>query len=213
MALIAYTPFAIIVLISAWIPAPPLGSVPAIVNAVFISMLPFLMLLCIEVLSSGGRWCPRSAAGSGLLAAVPRLLRDPVAQVPHVPIRQGFQRGLILFGRGVPDAADPEACLVGGPGSVKGILKHHRLRRNGPQTAGGLQIDVRPGLAAVLDTADGEAEVRPQSSRSMAERAWNASLAVAMQQEMPESASPGQQPVRPRASWAPGTGTPPSPDR
>ena len=36
MALMAYTPFAIMVLISAWIPAPPLESLPAMVNAVFI---------------------------------------------------------------------------------------------------------------------------------------------------------------------------------
>ena len=35
MALMAYTPFAVMVLISAWMPAPPLESLPAIVNAVF----------------------------------------------------------------------------------------------------------------------------------------------------------------------------------
>ena len=38
-ALMAYTPLAVIVLISAWIPAPPLESLPAIVSAVFISSL------------------------------------------------------------------------------------------------------------------------------------------------------------------------------
>ena len=42
MALMAYTPLAIIVLISAWMPAPPLESLPAIVNAVLI-----FFLLCI----------------------------------------------------------------------------------------------------------------------------------------------------------------------
>ena len=36
MALMPYTPFAIMVFRSAWIPAPPLESLPAIVNAVFI---------------------------------------------------------------------------------------------------------------------------------------------------------------------------------
>ena len=36
IALIPYTPLAIIVFKSAWIPAPPLQSLPAIVNAVFI---------------------------------------------------------------------------------------------------------------------------------------------------------------------------------
>ena len=43
MALIAYTPCAIIVLISAWMPAPPLESLPAIVNAVFIIVLLYVM--------------------------------------------------------------------------------------------------------------------------------------------------------------------------
>ena len=41
MALMAYTPFAIIVLISAWMPAPPLESLPAIVTAVLILVSPF----------------------------------------------------------------------------------------------------------------------------------------------------------------------------
>jgi hypothetical protein len=36
MALIAYTPFMVIVFMSAWIPAPPELSLPAMVNAVFI---------------------------------------------------------------------------------------------------------------------------------------------------------------------------------
>ena len=40
IALMAYTPFAIIVLISAWMPAPPLESLPAIVNAVLICIYP-----------------------------------------------------------------------------------------------------------------------------------------------------------------------------
>ena len=39
IALIPYTPFAIIVFKSAWMPAPPLESLPAIVNAVFIIKL------------------------------------------------------------------------------------------------------------------------------------------------------------------------------
>ena len=41
IALIPYTPFAIIVFKSAWMPAPPLESLPAIVNAVFIIKTPF----------------------------------------------------------------------------------------------------------------------------------------------------------------------------
>ena len=48
MALMAYTPctpFAVIVLISAWMPAPPLESLPAIVNAVFIVILLFALIL------------------------------------------------------------------------------------------------------------------------------------------------------------------------
>lgn len=45
-ALIAYTPFAIIVLMSAWIPAPPPESLPAIVSAVFI-------FICIPLSVSG----------------------------------------------------------------------------------------------------------------------------------------------------------------
>ena len=78
MALIAYTPCAIIVLISAWMPAPPLESLPAIVNAVFI-----IVLLCINFVfkryyseasqenelscreslrQSDRKWCPRSTA-------------------------------------------------------------------------------------------------------------------------------------------------------
>ena len=40
IALMAYTPLAVIVLISAWMPAPPLESLPAIVNAVFIHLSP-----------------------------------------------------------------------------------------------------------------------------------------------------------------------------
>ena len=36
MALIAKTPFIVIVLMSAWIPAPPLESLPAMVSAVFV---------------------------------------------------------------------------------------------------------------------------------------------------------------------------------
>ena len=40
MALIAYTPCMVMVLISAWIPAPPLESLPAMVNAVFIVLPP-----------------------------------------------------------------------------------------------------------------------------------------------------------------------------
>ena len=36
MALVAKTPFTVIVLISAWIPAPPLESLPAMVSDVFI---------------------------------------------------------------------------------------------------------------------------------------------------------------------------------
>ena len=43
-ALMAYTPLAVMVLMSAWMPAPPLESLPAIVNAVFISMLPFCLI-------------------------------------------------------------------------------------------------------------------------------------------------------------------------
>ena len=46
IALIAYTPFAIIVLMSAWIPAPPPESLPAIVSAVFI-------FICIPLSVSG----------------------------------------------------------------------------------------------------------------------------------------------------------------
>ena len=44
IALIAYTPWAVIVLMSACIPAPPLESLPAIVNAVFINTSPFSAL-------------------------------------------------------------------------------------------------------------------------------------------------------------------------
>ena len=39
IALMAKTPFMVMVLISAWIPAPPLESLPAIVNAVLIQFL------------------------------------------------------------------------------------------------------------------------------------------------------------------------------
>ncbi len=59
IALMAYTPWAVIVLISAWMPAPPLESEPAIVNAVFI----FVLLLHALILYSDKRWCPRFAAG------------------------------------------------------------------------------------------------------------------------------------------------------
>jgi len=41
MALMANTPLAVMVLMSAWMPAPPLESLPAIVNAVFILISPF----------------------------------------------------------------------------------------------------------------------------------------------------------------------------
>src|SRR5699024_2356749 len=39
MAVMAYTPLAIMVLISAWMPAPPLESLPAMESAVFMSRL------------------------------------------------------------------------------------------------------------------------------------------------------------------------------
>ena len=57
-ALIAKTPFMVMVLMSAWIPAPPLESLPAIVNAVLIINPSFPALL----LYSGARWCPQCAA-------------------------------------------------------------------------------------------------------------------------------------------------------
>ena len=60
MALMAYTPFAVIVLISAWMPAPPLESLPAIVNAVYIIFPP--RTLSALILYSDLRWCPQSAA-------------------------------------------------------------------------------------------------------------------------------------------------------
>ena len=41
LALMANTPLAVMVLMSAWMPAPPLESLPAIVNAVFILISPF----------------------------------------------------------------------------------------------------------------------------------------------------------------------------
>ena len=44
MALMANTPFNVMVLMSAWIPAPPLESLPAIVNAVLIIISPFSAL-------------------------------------------------------------------------------------------------------------------------------------------------------------------------
>ena len=46
IALMAYTPFIVIVFMSAWIPAPPQESLPAIDNAVLISYSPF-DLICI----------------------------------------------------------------------------------------------------------------------------------------------------------------------
>ena len=55
-ALIAYTQLAVMVLISAWMPAPPLESLPAIVNAVYIKSSSALILY------SDLRWCPQSAA-------------------------------------------------------------------------------------------------------------------------------------------------------
>ena len=61
-AQVANTPLAVMVLISAWIPAPPLGSVPAIVNAVFISMLPFFALKFYQAAEGGAPDPPLEAA-------------------------------------------------------------------------------------------------------------------------------------------------------
>ena len=47
IALMAYTPLAVMVFKSAWIPAPPLESLPAIVNAVFIFIMK--LLSCIYI--------------------------------------------------------------------------------------------------------------------------------------------------------------------
>ena len=52
MALMANTPLRVMVLISAWIPAPPLESLPAIVNAVFILL--FLSKHCFCIAAQGG---------------------------------------------------------------------------------------------------------------------------------------------------------------
>ena len=59
IALMAYTPLVIIVLISAWMPAPPLESLPAIVNAV---LMFFLLFHCALIFLGDARWCPQSAA-------------------------------------------------------------------------------------------------------------------------------------------------------
>lgn len=92
---------------------------------------------------------------------------------------------------------------MGGPGGVKGILKHHRLRRNGPQRRRPPDRCCPAGSAAVLDTADGEAEVRHSPSRSMASGPgtprwrWRCSRRC-------RNPPAGQQPVRPGLHGHPG---------
>ena len=54
MALMANTPFAVMVLMSAWIPAPPLESLPAMVNAVLISKTPFQITARFSNAAQGG---------------------------------------------------------------------------------------------------------------------------------------------------------------
>ena len=66
-AQVANTPLAVMVLMSAWMPAPPLGSVPAIVNAVFISMLPFLALKFYQAAEGGAPDPPPEAAKGPLV--------------------------------------------------------------------------------------------------------------------------------------------------
>ena len=75
IALMAYTPFAVMVLISAWMPAPPLESLPAIVNAVFILFSFALILLRDE------RWCPQFTACTLRVPVTYRNLQVPEACV------------------------------------------------------------------------------------------------------------------------------------